>query len=107
MELDHSRIKIGKNAKNNWQFLDESTSYDLFFHLSKFPSCYVIYKTEEDEIVENDIIKEIAIICKNNTKYKFLKDIKVDYTFCGNVKKGEKVGEIYFLSNKKVKQIKL
>jgi predicted ribosome quality control (RQC) complex YloA/Tae2 family protein len=93
---------VGSNAKENWQLLSESVLTDILFHLHSFPSCYVILKNENEAFPEMDIIKEAAIICKTNTKYKNLKDIKVDYTFCRNIEKGEKVGELIYKSNKKV-----
>ena len=97
--------QVGKNAVENWKLLDEAKPKNIFFHLSSFPSCYVILKCESDPDME--IIKECALACKENTKYKNLKDIKVDYTTCDNVIKGEKVGEVYYCSNRKVKQIKI
>jgi predicted ribosome quality control (RQC) complex YloA/Tae2 family protein len=106
-ELTIGNVKciVGSNAADNWDILDKSKPYNMFFHLSSFPSCYVILKTD-DYPLENEI-KEAALTCKNNTKYKNLKDIKVDYTFCKNVEKGSVVGEIVYKSNRKVKQIKV
>lgn len=107
--LDNSDYQcfVGSNAKENWKLLEDSKSTDILFHLHSFPSCYVILKNDKDEFPEIDIIKEAAIICKTNTKYKNLKDIKVDYTFCKNIEKGEKVGELIYKSNKKVLTYKL
>ena len=95
--------KIGCNAKENWQLLESSKDNDLFFHLSSFPSCYVILET--DNIEDEETIKQAAFQCKNNTKYKNLKNIKVDYCFISNLEKGDIVGEVLFKSNKKVKKI--
>ena len=98
---------VGSNAKENWNLLEESNPTDILFHLHSFPSCYVILKNDNDEFPNSNIIKEAAIICKTNTKYKNLKDIKVDYTFCRNIEKGEKVGELIYKSNKKVLCLKI
>jgi predicted ribosome quality control (RQC) complex YloA/Tae2 family protein len=102
---ENLQCAIGKNASENWQLLDESKPQHIFFHLASFPSCYVILKC--DSAPDGDIIKECARLCKENTKYKNLNDVKVDYTTCNNVKKGDKVGEVYFCSNRKVNQIKI
>ena len=107
--LDNSdkQCFVGSNAKENWQLLSETNPTDILFHLHSFPSCYVILKNENEAFPEIDIIKQAAIICKANTKYKNLKDIKVDYTFCRNIEKGEKVGELIYKSNKKVLCVKI
>lgn len=103
--IDNIDCKIGNNKQENWKLLDESRDSNLFFHLSSFPSCYVIL--ECDQYPNDKIINECASYCKNNTKYKNLKDVKVDYCLCSNVIKGENVGEIFYKSNRKVKQIKV
>lgn len=97
---------VGKNAEENWKLLASSTSNDHFFHLSSFPSCYVILKCIETT-VESSILMECAFLCLNNTKHAGQKDVYVDHTTVGNVIKGEKVGEVVYKSNKKVERIKL
>jgi len=106
-------IKIGVNAQENWKLFENSLANYILFHLSSFPSCYVIIEKEIDlnegnnfQIYEN-IIREASILCKSNTKYKNLKNIYVDYTNCKNIIKGSKVGEIIYKSNKKVNRIKI
>lgn len=96
---------IGSNAKENWEILSKSQPSYLFFHLSSLPSCYVILQT--DEKVTDDIIRECAKICLENTKYRNLRKVYVDYTTVSNVSKGEKVGEIFYPNKRKVKQVKL
>ena len=107
LENSDKQCFVGTNAKENWKLLEESISTDIVFHLHSFPSCYVVLKNENDEFPDIDIIKQSAIICKTNTKYKNLKDIKVDYTFSKNIEKGENVGEMIYKSNKKVLSIKI
>ena len=95
--------KIGQNAKENWLLLDSISNKNFwFFHLSSFPSCYVILETEN---LTESSLKLCAEICKINTKYKNLKNIKVDYSQCKNIIKTDKLGEIEYISNRKVKQI--
>ena len=104
--LNNIVCKIGCNAKENWELLESSKDNDLFFHLSSFPSCYVILETTFG-YPSCEVLSRAANICLKNTKYRNFKNIKVDYCFCENITKGEKVGEIFYKSNKKVKQIKL
>ena len=100
--IENIICKIGEN----WKIFDEAKEEHLFFHLSSFPSCYVILETTFG-YPSDDVIKSAATVCLKNTKYRNLKNIKVDYTLCGNVSKGDEVGEIFYKSNKKVAQIKL
>ena len=76
-----------------------------FFHLSSFPSGYVILEYEEEPT--DIMIYTSAKLCKEYSKYKNLKNIKVDWCQCDNLQKGEKVGEVYFKSNRKVRQNKV
>jgi predicted ribosome quality control (RQC) complex YloA/Tae2 family protein len=103
--IDDIKCKIGNNAIENWYLLENSKENYIFFHLSSFPSCYVILETEK-EVDEKKII-EAATLCKNNTKYKNLNNIKIDYCLCSNLIKGDKVGEVIYKSNRKVNQIKI
>lgn len=96
---------LGQTAKENWLLLDEAEDYDLFFHLSSFPSGYVILKYKEEYMPE--MLFSAAKICKESTKYRNLKDLKVDYCYCNNLKKGETSGIVYFKSSRKVQQLKV
>lgn len=99
--------RIGTNAKDNWYVLSISESHSLFFHLTSFPSCYVIVDCLGFDEVDPAIIYQAANVCKANTKYRFLNDVKVDYTRCDNLEMGIKVGEVIYKSSRKVKTIKL
>lgn len=104
IDCDNIRYKIGQNASENWKILDESNKDDVFFHLKSFPSCYVIM----DSRIENiPAIKFGAFLCKQNTKYKSHKNIKIDYCKVSNVSKTNKLGEVIYNSNRQVNTIKL
>ena len=96
-------IYLGTSAKENWELLGKAKPHHYFFHLSSFPSGYVIL--EYTERLTETMIRECAEICKASTKYRNLKKLKVDYCPCSNVTKGEKIGEAMFKSNRKVKQV--
>jgi predicted ribosome quality control (RQC) complex YloA/Tae2 family protein len=105
--INNIKCKIGSNALENWDLLDNSKENHIFFHLSSFPSCYVILEIEEDKNIDENIFFEAALLCKNNTKYKNLKNIKIDYCRCSNLVKGDKLGEVIYKSNRKVKHIQI
>ena len=97
--------KLGESMTENWELLDISDPDNYFFHLTSFPSGYVIWEPTGIPTIES--LMKAALLCKKGTKYRNLKDIKVDYCLCNNVTKSDKVGEVIFISNRKVKQVKL
>lgn len=94
-------VKIGGNAAENWFLLKKAKRNYWFFHLAAFPSCFVIWEYEGDD-VKKSVLQQVAQICVKNTKHRNAKNIKVDCTQCYNIEKGKIVGEIYYKSNKKV-----
>ena len=97
-------IKIGQNAKENWQLIDESHASWTWVHLKSFPSCHVII---EDENLSVELITYAGNLCKANTKYKNVPNLKISYCLVSNLQKGAKPGEVHFNSNRKVKELKL
>ena len=104
---DDYTVLVGESAKENWNILSGSKCNDIFFHLSSFPSCYVILRSSNNvnDTVPNKMIHICAELCKQNTKYKNMKNIKVDYCLCSNVIFGNSVGVVSYKSNHKVKYI--
>lgn len=102
---DNIKCFLGETAKENWDLLDKSKKHNMFFHLSSFPSGYVI--TDYEGVISNEILIKASKICKDNSKYKNLRNIKIDYCMCGNLIKGNEVGIVYYKSLRVVKQIKL
>ena len=98
IDFENSKIIIGQNAKENWDLLDNNENF-LWFHLKSFPSCHVIILNENPK---ETTIQKAAELCKENTKYKSLKNIKVNYTPIKNIKKSKEVGSVEFKSNKRV-----
>lgn len=98
---DETIIKIGSNAKENWQLVDSDESF-TWLHLNSYPSCHVVIET--DEPTQEEIIFA-AQLCKENTKYRNLRNLKICYTTCGNLKKGTDIGSVIYKSKRKVKHI--
>lgn len=101
--FDTFTCDIGQTAHENWELLDKRDCYDYFFHLSSFSSCYVMVKTKVN--LTSDIIITCAQMCKENTKYKNHRKVKVDYCSCDNLIRGSKVGEVFYKSKKKVRTV--
>ena len=97
-------IKIGQSAKENWDLIDNSNQNYIWLHLDSFPSCHVVI---EDENPSNELLLEGARFCKDNTKYRNLKNLKICYTTISNLKKGNEIGSVSYKSNRKVKYIQL
>lgn len=96
---------VGENKEENWNLLRSSKQKYKIFHLTSFPSCYVILQSEDD--LEHKTIAECARICLDNTKYRNLRGIHVDYTEISNTKLGKNIGEMFYKNSKKVKRIKI
>tara|TARA_B100000900_G_C20446361_1_gene661234 strand:+ start:220 stop:570 length:351 start_codon:yes stop_codon:yes gene_type:complete len=97
-------IKIGLNAKNNWELLDESNKNDLWFHLDNYPSCYVIVSHDKKNQFLDSIIKYASKLCyvySRNKVPKSKKAVCVCYTKCKYVTKGKTVGEAILLKKPK------
>lgn len=105
-ELDNNIILyIGNNANENWVLLSNSKPWYIFLHLSSFPSCYGIINKDKDVSVDKLCIYKSCKLVLDNTKYRNMKNVKVDITECDNIKKGNLVGEVIYKSNKKIKTI--
>jgi len=94
---------LGENSKENWQILDEYSKINsnyIWFHLNSFPSGYVIMLS--DNIVNQDLLNYGALLCKENTKYRNLKNIKICYTTLNKLKKSNKIGEVLIIGKPKI-----
>lgn len=97
--IDNVVFMRGENAIENWQMLETEDPEHFFFHLSSFPSCYVSmrYATSTKELL---IIG--SNICKDGTKFKNISNLKVDICKFSNLRKGSKVGEVIYRSNRQI-----
>ena len=102
--IDNITILLGESAKENWSLFASSSPSYIWVHLESFPSGHVIIQSSKPS---DKIIKEASEICKNHTKYRNLKNIKVNYTLCSNLKKGDIEGEVIIKSWKKCNTIKV
>jgi len=105
IQIGEYTCKVGGNAKENWELLRKARKTDYFFHLSSLPSCYVIL--ESDEEVPDLVLLECSRVCLYNTKYRDMKGVDVDCILVNNVRRGEKIGEVYYSNSKKVRTFRV
>ena len=103
LEINQIKVIIGQNAQENWDIIHYDEKY-IWLHLDSFPSCHVIIQSDSPE---KDTLMKAAIECRNHTKYRNIRNLKVCYTPCNNLKKGLSVGSVYYKSNKQVKRLTL
>jgi predicted ribosome quality control (RQC) complex YloA/Tae2 family protein len=121
--------KIGRNAKNNIEIIEESHPQDIWFHLNNESSCHVIavmnlehynehynnissedksplhYNFELKQLTKNQmshIIKQGASICKEYSKCKSLKNVEIVYTNIENVIPTRVIGTVNAFKSKKI-----
>jgi len=88
-------FRLGQNASENHQLVDESCLNDWWFHLSDFGSGHCI--VEKLELTNEDIIYASNLI-KENSKYKYIKKLSFCYTQVKNIKKTKNPGEVIILN---------
>lgn len=99
-DYENIQYNLGQTAKENWELLDalkEENNEYIWFHLNSFPSPYVIMKKNLSEIPEQSRQSYLlygATLCRDNTKYRDLRDLKICYTTLKKLTKGEKIGEV-------------
>ena len=85
-----------------------STSKSLYYWGNYENTFYQKVNKPGDETTQKHIEEIKSIIekaNKNNTKYKNLSNLKVNYTPISNIKKAAAIGSVCFNSNRKVKSI--
>lgn len=97
--------KVGTYAQENHDIIDAADPEDLWFHISGCSSCHVICKIPENannKKILQKIAKQGAVICKENSKYKSYKNVKIDYTKIKYVTKKEIPGSVIITNSKSV-----
>jgi predicted ribosome quality control (RQC) complex YloA/Tae2 family protein len=113
--IDQSRqfvIWVGQNSKENWDLIDSSDEFDLWFHINDKPSGHVIIKEilSKGKIVDinskcryfnypSDVVLQACNLCKSQSKYKNEK-VNIVYTTINNVCKGKDIGSVFVKNTK-------
>jgi predicted ribosome quality control (RQC) complex YloA/Tae2 family protein len=99
-------ITVGRNSKENWELIDRSENDELWFHVDDKPSCHVFIKKPLNiDIIPKDVIIRGAQLCKEYSKYKNDKKVKIIYTTIDNIKKAKDIGSVRILNLKKLEII--
>ena len=87
-------FRIGQNAKENHELIDDADKEDWWFHLLDYSSCHCI--VDKIDISDTEILYAAGLV-KNNSKYINSKKVKICYTQVKNIKKTKNPGEVKFL----------
>jgi len=89
---------VGTDAQDNFNIIDAAELTDMWFHLSGYSSCHVIAKMPQDIVLDKkqklQIIKQGALICKQNSKRKSEQNVDVIYTTVSNITKTKIIGQV-------------
>jgi predicted ribosome quality control (RQC) complex YloA/Tae2 family protein len=106
--IEHLNIvyRIGANAQDNFDIIDQSDPQDIWFHVEGRPSCHVVASVPDSmtKKEKHKLIKKGAELCKIYSKYKSEKNLKIVYTKVENITKTETLGSV-LLSNEKIIEI--
>lgn len=98
--------KIGSNANDNFNIIDQSKLNDIWFHLVDYPSVHIIAVIPSEDINKKElkyIIKRGAVICKENSKHQNEKNLEITYTEISNISKTNIIGSVNISKSKKIK----
>ena len=93
---------IGKNAKENFDIIDDASGHHIWFHVKDSSSSHVIARLEEN-LKKKDlryILKQGAILCKQYSKMASAKNVEIIYSNVCNVTKTNIIGTVN-VSNEK------
>ena len=96
---------VGKNAADNFDIIDESTGRDIWFHIENEPSGHIVAKMPELTLNKKQlrqIITQGAVVCKENSKFKSMKNVKIVFTYVENVVKLDIPGSVTLLNSKTI-----
>ena len=88
---------VGKTQYENFDIIDASGENDVWFHIEGFPSGHVIARIDDltiDKKQKRDIVTQGAVLCKQYSKYKSDKNVKIVYTMIKNIQKTEVIGQV-------------
>lgn len=100
-------FRVGQNAQDNFDLIDDSSPDNLWFHIHGHASCHVvaaIQRMKEGQRMEEGVrydkkqLRHIAtqgaVICKQHSKYKSEPNVQVMYTQIQHVVKTATVGMV-------------
>ncbi len=97
------KIMIGENRYDNWNIIDISQPYWIWFHVADSSSSHIILQINDTKIkdIPKQVIKRCACLCKAHSPSKSLKNTIIHYTQIKNIEKTTIPGEVYLLTEPK------
>ena len=83
--------RLGRNAKENFDLIDDADPNDWWFHLSDHPSGHCLI---DSEIIDKSMIIFAANLVKEYSKQKNNKNVKIIYTQIKNITKTKTLGQV-------------
>jgi predicted ribosome quality control (RQC) complex YloA/Tae2 family protein len=102
---DSINYKLGRNAKENYQLIDEATDINSdywWFHLEHYPSGHCVVHTKD---MDRACAIFAASLVKSYSKLKHQKNVKILYIQIKDIRKTKTIGEVVL--NKKPNVITL
>lgn len=99
-------VRAGQSAQENWDLIEDSTQNDIWFHVEGESSCHVVLKIgDRKKSPHKAVINYCASLCKEGSKVRFAKNVKIIYTNIKNVKinKAYTVGSVKASNTKSIK----
>jgi len=88
--------RIGGNAQENFDLIDDSQPNDLWFHVQQDASCHVVAKMSEEDVYDkkqrHKIAVQGAILCKQFSKRKSDRSVPIMVAPIHCVAKTKKTG---------------
>jgi predicted ribosome quality control (RQC) complex YloA/Tae2 family protein len=95
---EYIEFRVGQNAKDNFDLIDDSKADDIWVHISQVSSCHVVASIPVDKNYDKHILKKIAVqgavICKQFSKYKSEPVVHVIYTKIHHLTKTSTIGAV-------------
>ena len=88
-------FRIGSNAHENFDLIDDSHPNDLWFHVNQSPSCHVVAKIRDniyDKKQQHKIAIQGAILCKQFSKCKSERSVSIMVAPIHCITKTKKIG---------------
>lgn len=89
-------FRLGSNAQENWNLIDDADPNDWWFHVDNMPSGHCIVETS---VLNEHLINYACSLVIENSKAKKLDKITIIYTQVKNLKKTKTVGEVIIISS--------
>jgi predicted ribosome quality control (RQC) complex YloA/Tae2 family protein len=88
---------IGRDKQDNWDLIDGSKPWDVWFHLEDAPSSHVVLEMENGSGIKNiprAVLKYGAGLCKAHSSSKSEANCPIIYTTIDKIEKGREVGSV-------------